>query len=118
LRHITAAPGQRSDTGGPNLEIAEGLKLRRLGCFVGARGWEAIMSSLAGSRKRVAIWIVVKLFLTICGWRDDAPAAISLDQPLTLSATQIAHTLDGSGNIRTYAVEDRNKLRSQMTNKN
>jgi hypothetical protein len=49
------------------------------------------MSGFAGSRKRVAIWVLVKLFLTVCARQNQAPAAaILLDQPLTLSVAQVA----------------------------
>jgi hypothetical protein len=44
------------------------------------------MSGFAGSRKRVLIWVLVKLLLTVCDRKIDAHAAISLDQPLTLSS--------------------------------
>jgi hypothetical protein len=58
------------------------------------------MSSLAGSRKRVAIWVLVKLFLTVCGWQDDAPAAMSLDQPLTSVSDAGSQQIVWPGNIR------------------
>jgi hypothetical protein len=46
------------------------------------------MPNLSDHRRRVAIWVLVKLFLTLCGSQDDAPAA--LDQPLTLAVAQMA----------------------------
>ncbi|MEH2565447.1 hypothetical protein V1289_005074 [Bradyrhizobium sp. AZCC 2289] len=46
------------------------------------------MPDLSGRRQRIAIWVLVKLFLTLCGSRDDAPAAIAQDQPLTLAVAQ------------------------------
>jgi hypothetical protein len=49
------------------------------------------MSGFTGSRKRVLIWAFVKLLLTVCDHQSNASAAISLDQPLTLSAAQVAH---------------------------
>jgi hypothetical protein len=45
----------------------------------------------AVTRKRVLIWAFVKLLLTVCDWQNDARAAISFDQPLTLSMAQVAH---------------------------
>ncbi|WMT75546.1 hypothetical protein [Bradyrhizobium sp. Ash2021] len=48
------------------------------------------MPNLSGKRKRVAIWVLVKLFLSLCGGHDDAPAAIALDQPLALAVAQTA----------------------------
>jgi hypothetical protein len=50
-----------------------------------------MMPGFTRSRKRVLIWAFVKLFLTVCGGQNDAPAATSLDQPLTLSVAQAAH---------------------------
>jgi hypothetical protein len=47
------------------------------------------MPDLSGRRRRVAIWVLVKLFLTLCGSQDDAPAAIAQDQPLTLAVAQV-----------------------------
>jgi hypothetical protein len=49
------------------------------------------MSGFTGSRKRVLVWAFVKFLLTVCDWQGDAPAAISLDQPLTLSELQPTH---------------------------
>jgi hypothetical protein len=49
------------------------------------------MSGFTGSRKRLLIWAFVKLLLTVCDHQSDASAAISLDQPLTLSVAQVAH---------------------------
>jgi hypothetical protein len=48
-----------------------------------------MMPGFTRSRKRVLIWAFVKLFLTVCGGQNDAPAATSLDQPL--SVAQAAH---------------------------
>jgi len=48
------------------------------------------MSGFAGSRKRVLIWALVKMLLTVCDPQNDARVAISLDQPLTLSMAQVA----------------------------
>jgi hypothetical protein len=48
------------------------------------------MSGFAGSRKRVLVWVLVKLLLTVCDRKIDAHAAISLDQPLTASVAQVA----------------------------
>jgi hypothetical protein len=48
------------------------------------------MPKFTASRKRVLIWALVKMFLTVCDRQHDAAAAISLDQPLTLSVAQIA----------------------------
>jgi hypothetical protein len=48
------------------------------------------MSGFAGSRKRVLIWALVKLLLTVCDRQNDVRAAISLDQPLTFSVAQVA----------------------------
>jgi hypothetical protein len=47
------------------------------------------MSGFAGSRKRVLVWVLVKLLLTVCDQKIDAHAAISLDQPLTASVAQV-----------------------------
>jgi hypothetical protein len=47
------------------------------------------MSGFAGSRKRVLIWVLVKLLLTVCDRKIDAHAAISLDRPLTASVAQV-----------------------------
>jgi hypothetical protein len=47
------------------------------------------MSGFAGSRKRVIVWVLLKLLLTVCDRQIDARAAISLDQPLTLSVSQV-----------------------------
>jgi hypothetical protein len=49
------------------------------------------MAGFARSRRRVLIWAFVKLFLTVCGGQNDAPAPASLDQPLTLSMAQAAN---------------------------
>jgi hypothetical protein len=46
------------------------------------------MSGFTGSRKRVLVWAFAKFLLTVCDWQSAAPAAISLDQPLTLSVVQ------------------------------
>jgi hypothetical protein len=46
------------------------------------------MSGFTGSQKRVLVWAFVKFLLTVYDWQSDAPAAISLDQPLTLSVVQ------------------------------
>jgi hypothetical protein len=48
------------------------------------------MSGFAGSRKRVLIWTLLKLLLTVRDHQNDASAAISLHQPLTLSVAQVA----------------------------
>jgi hypothetical protein len=49
------------------------------------------MSGFTGSRKRVLVWALVKFLLIVCDHQNDASAvAISLDQPLTLSAAQVA----------------------------
>jgi hypothetical protein len=48
------------------------------------------MSGFTRSRKRVLIWAFVKLLLTVCDRQIDARAAVSLDQPLTLSVAQVA----------------------------
>jgi hypothetical protein len=48
------------------------------------------MPDLGGRRQRIAIWVLVKLFLALCGSQDDAPAAIAQDQPLTLAVAQVA----------------------------
>jgi hypothetical protein len=48
------------------------------------------MPGIAGSRKRVLVWALVKFLLTACDHQSDASAAISLDQPLTLSVTRMA----------------------------
>jgi hypothetical protein len=49
------------------------------------------MSGFTGSRKRVLVWALVKfLLLTTCDRQNDASAAISLDQPLSLSVAQVA----------------------------
>jgi hypothetical protein len=48
------------------------------------------MSGFAGSRKRVLIWALFKLLLTVRDHQTDASAAISLYQPLTLSVAQVA----------------------------
>jgi hypothetical protein len=48
------------------------------------------MSGFAGSRKRVLIWALFKLLLTVRDHQNDASAAISLNQPLTLSVAQVA----------------------------
>ncbi|SHK90861.1 hypothetical protein SAMN05444159_4500 [Bradyrhizobium lablabi] len=47
------------------------------------------MSGFTGSRKRVLVWALVKFLLTVCDHQNDASAAISLDQPLTLSVAQV-----------------------------
>jgi hypothetical protein len=47
------------------------------------------MPRFTASRKRVLIWALVKMFLTVCDRQHDAATAISLDQPLTLS---VAHS--------------------------
>jgi hypothetical protein len=49
------------------------------------------MSGFTGSRKRVLVWALVKFLLTVCDHQSNASAAISLDQPLTLSVAQVAH---------------------------
>jgi hypothetical protein len=43
-----------------------------------------------GRRKRLLIWAIVRLFLTVCNRQNDAAAAISLDQPLKPFVTQVA----------------------------
>ena len=48
------------------------------------------MSGFTEGRKRVLIWGFVKLLLTVCDRQNDARAAISLDQPLTLSVTHVS----------------------------
>jgi hypothetical protein len=48
------------------------------------------MAGFIASRKRILIWAFVKFLLTVCDRQNDASAAISLDQPLTLSVTQVA----------------------------
>lgn len=48
------------------------------------------MSGFAGSRKRILVWVLVKLLLTVCDRPNDARAAISLDQPLTFSVAQVS----------------------------
>jgi hypothetical protein len=48
------------------------------------------MSGFSGSRKRVLIWALFKLLLTVRDHQTDASAAISLYQPLTLSVAQVA----------------------------
>jgi hypothetical protein len=47
------------------------------------------MPDLGGRRRRIAIWVLVKLFLTLCGSQDATPAAIAQDQPLTLAVAQV-----------------------------
>jgi hypothetical protein len=49
------------------------------------------MSGFTKSRKRVLIWAFVKLILTIGDQQNDARAAISVDQPLTLPVAEVAH---------------------------
>jgi hypothetical protein len=49
------------------------------------------MLGFTGSGKRVLVWALVKLLLTVCDPQNGASAAISLDQPLTLSVAQVAH---------------------------
>jgi hypothetical protein len=48
------------------------------------------MSGFSGSRKRVLIWALVKFLLTVRAHQNDAYAAISLNQPLTVSVAQVA----------------------------
>jgi hypothetical protein len=48
------------------------------------------MPDFTGSRKRVLLWALVKLLLTVCDRQSGASAAISLDQPLTLSVARAA----------------------------
>jgi hypothetical protein len=48
------------------------------------------MSGFTGSRKRVLIWALLKLLLTARDHQNDTSAAISLNQPLTLSVAQVA----------------------------
>jgi hypothetical protein len=49
------------------------------------------MTGFAGSRKRIPIWVFVRLFLAVCGrLNNDPPAAISSNQAHTVSVVQIA----------------------------
>jgi hypothetical protein len=48
------------------------------------------MSGFAGSRKRVLVWVLFKLLLTVRDHQNDASAATSVNQPLTLSVAQVA----------------------------
>jgi hypothetical protein len=48
------------------------------------------MTGFAGSRKRIPIWVFVRLFLAVCGRLNDPPATISSNQAHTVSVVQIA----------------------------
>ncbi|SHH40006.1 hypothetical protein SAMN05444169_7251 [Bradyrhizobium erythrophlei] len=47
------------------------------------------MPRLNPSWKRVLLWALVKLFLSVCDRQHDAAATISLDQPLKFSVAEV-----------------------------
>jgi hypothetical protein len=57
----------------PQFGTRRGLRLHDIGCLAGARRREIIMPNFSGKRRRVAIWVLVKLLLTLCGGHDERP---------------------------------------------